>query len=159
MSGKYLPLIFFCKTECSYICNDWSYIYLEWLKLLEVMKTLWYFFPHGYNLFCVKHYFKMPTYLKHAWASRTISVPSRIHVKMLQLKRDLSCVLCRFFPQSFWWSSLHKSLLQFINSFPISREEAPRWPQCSSNHSISFPPPMCKCFAIKEHSVTLHILC
>lgn len=45
----------------------------------------------------------------------------------------------------------HKSLLQFTKSFPISREEWPHWQQCSTDLTISSPPPpMCKCFVIKE---------
>lgn len=44
-----------------------------------------------------------------------------------------------------------KSLLQFTKSFPISREEWPHWQQCSTDLTISSPPPpMCKCFVIKE---------
>lgn len=45
----------------------------------------------------------------------------------------------------------HQSLLQFTKSFPISREEWPHWQQCSTDLTISSPPPpMCKCFVIKE---------
>lgn len=48
-------------------------------------------------------------------------------------------------------SKNNKSLLQFTKSFPISREEWPHWQQCSTDLTISSPPPpMCKCFVIKE---------
>lgn len=61
---------------------------------------------------------------------------------------------CRLLEPTSW-----KSLLQFIKRFPISQEEWPHWQQCSTDLSISSPLPMCKCFDIKEHNFTLHLLC
>lgn len=69
------------------------------------------------------------------------------HVYAIECIVFLVCLFACLFEKR-----LHeKSLLQFTKSFPISREEWPRWQQCSTDLTISSPPPpMCKCFVIKE---------
>lgn len=84
-----------------------------------------------------------------------ISRASYYYIQYICMQFIASFLCCVFFPLNLpsW-----KSLLQFNNSFPISREEAPHWLQCWTDLGIPSPLPMSKCFVIKEHSFTLHIL-
>lgn len=131
---------------------------IEWMKSLVCKWRL----PHALVLFWRICYTQMCMPVNIFINMHDLESPPQTLVNGLYIIIYMYAFDCIFL-FVFVWHILEmpswKSLLQFTNSFPISREEAPHWQQCSTDLSINSPPPMCKCIVIQEHSFTLHILC